>query len=173
MAELTRKEFYQLAIECREWALDLARHDQHRVVPAQCYAFNRWLQKLKSYERLGDGAGRLTFARPITHWHLMGLAVLVWFLVVLLFGAELRTPTAQRILGIATAGTLLLFYFLPERFYGTTTEMLEGKVLRVVETLEKILQSQKMEFTEAAYFQVKENLQAARQELRQQIHLAH
>ena len=77
MAELTRKEFYQLAIECREWALDLARHDQHRVVPAQCHAFNRWLQKLKGYERLEDGAGRLTFARPITRWHLMGLAVVM------------------------------------------------------------------------------------------------
>jgi hypothetical protein len=30
-----------------------------------------------------------------------------------------------------------------------------------------------MELTEAVFFQVKENLEAARSELRQQIHLAH
>jgi hypothetical protein len=44
---------------------------------------------------------------------------------------------------------------------------------RVVETLEKILLSQEMQFSEAAFFQVKENLQIAHEELRQQIHLAH
>jgi len=42
-------------------------------------------------------------------------------------------------------------------------------MLRVVETLEKILLSQEMQFSEAAFFQVKENLQIAHEELRQQI----
>jgi len=172
MAELTRKEFYALAIECRERALDLARHDQHRVVPAQCSLFNQWLGKLKGYERLAANTGPISIARPITRWHLMGTVFLLWLAFVLVTGQNL-SDTGQRILSFALASTLILLYFLPERLYGTTIELLEGKVLRVVETLEAILQSQEMQFSEAAYFQVKENLQAARQELRQQIHLAH
>ena len=68
---------------------------------------------------------------------------------------------------------LFFFYFVPERFYGTTVELIEGKVLRIVEMLEAILQKGDLGFTEAAYFQAKENLQAARTELRQQIDLAH
>jgi len=173
MAELTRKDFYQLAIECRERALELARHDQHRVVPAQCALFNQWLVQIARYDRLMASLGKMEAARPITRWHLMGLALLVWLVVVIFFGAELRTPGSQRMLSLILGGTLILLYFIPERLYGTTIELLEGKVLRVVETLERILQSQEMEFTEAAYFQVKENLQAARQELREQIRLVH
>ena len=172
MAELTRKAFYQLAIECRERALDLARHDQHRVVPAQCGLFNRWLAQLKGYDKLNASIGLIPAALPLTRWHLMGVTGLLWFLVVWFVGQDMGT-TGQRILGVALTASLILLYFLPERLYGTTVELLEGKVLRVVETLEKILQSQEMQFSEAAYFQVKENLQAARQELRQQIHLAH
>ena len=172
MSELTRKEFYRIAIECRERALDLARHDQHRVVPAQCSIFNSWLAELTRYERLASSLGRLDRARPITRWHVMGVTFLLWLLFVFFFGDQLAT-TGQRVLSAVLAGVLILIYFLPERLYGTTVEMLEGKVLRVVEALEKILQSQEMGFTEAAYFQVKENLQSAHAELRQQIHLAH
>ena len=172
MAELTRKEFYQLAIECRERALELARHDQHRVVPAQCKVFNQWLEELQRYERLQTSVGQLQRALPITRWHLMGVVVLAWLLFVLFAGQQLSV-TGQRALGFLLASALLLLFFLPERFYGTTVEMLEGKVLRVVEAMEKILLSQEMQFTEAAYFQVKENLATARKELRQQIHLAH
>jgi len=172
MADLTRKEFYQLAIECREWALELARHDQHRVSPAQCHAFNLWLEKLKRYERLHSSVGQLRAARPITRWHLMGAMSLLWLVVVLVFGQKMGI-TSQRALGFVLTSALILLYFLPERVYGTTIELLEGKVLLVVETLERILQSQEMQFTEAAYFQVKENLSAARQELRQQIKLVH
>ena len=172
MAELTRPEFYQLAIECRERALELARHDQHRVVPAQCKVFNQWLEELQRYERLQTSVGQLQRALPITRWHLMGVVVLAWLLFVLFAGQQLSV-TGQRALGFLLASALLLLFFLPERFYGTTVEMLEGKVLRVVEAMEKILLSQEMQFTEAAYFQVKENLATARKELRQQIHLAH
>ncbi len=68
---------------------------------------------------------------------------------------------------------LLLLFFLPQRLYGTTIELLEGKVLRIVELLEIALQSGDIEFTEAAYFQVKDHLSAAKDELRQQIDLAH
>ncbi|MFZ1753717.1 MAG: hypothetical protein WBO46_10150 [Caldilineaceae bacterium] len=172
MAELTRKEFYQLAIDCRERALELARHDQHRVVPSQCQEFNRWLAELQKYERLAETVEKLSPARPITRWHVMGGVSLVWILVIWFSGQELGL-NSQRALSFTLAGLLILVYFLPERLYGTTTEQLEGKVLRVVETLEKILQSQEMGFTEAAFFQVKDNLQAAHKELRQQIHLAH
>ncbi|MBX3053799.1 MAG: hypothetical protein KF753_20135 [Caldilineaceae bacterium] len=172
MAELTRKEFYQLAIDCRERALELARHDQHRVVPSQCQEFNPWLAELQKYERLAETVEKLSPARPITRWHVMGGVSLVWILVIWFSGQELGL-NSQRALSFTLAGLLILVYFLPERLYGTTTEQLEGKVLRVVETLEKILQSQEMGFTEAAFFQVKDNLQAAHEELRQQIHLAH
>lgn len=172
MAELTRKEFYRLAIECRERALDLARHDQHRVVPAQCGLFNSWLVELKKYDLLSASVGLIPAALPLTRWHLMGISGFLWLLVVWFAGEEMGV-TGQRILGAGLTALLILLYFLPERLYGTTVELLEGKVLRVVETLEKMLQSQEMQFSEAAYFQVKENLQSARQELRQQIHLAH
>ncbi len=68
---------------------------------------------------------------------------------------------------------MLIFYFVPERFYGTTVEMIEAKVLRVVDALDRLLQSAELGLTEAAYFRVKENLEAARRELRQQIDIAH
>ncbi|HRJ43369.1 MAG: hypothetical protein KJZ86_01090 [Caldilineaceae bacterium] len=172
MTELTRKEFYQLAIECRERALDLARHDQHRVDREQCRRFNSWLVELKRYTRLQSAVGKMPPARPITRWHVMTGALVLWLLVVFFAGDQMGN-NGQRVLSVILAGMLILIYFLPERLYGTTVELLEGKMLRVVETLEAILQSQEMQFTEAAYFQVKENLQIARQELRQQIHLAH
>ncbi len=69
--------------------------------------------------------------------------------------------------------SLLLLFFVPERFYGTTIELLEAKVLRVVDALEQIHQAQDMGFSEAAYFVVKENLEGARRDLREQIDLAH
>ena len=68
---------------------------------------------------------------------------------------------------------LIVAFFVPERLYGTTIELLEGKVLRVVDALEHVLQSEELGFTEAVYFHVKEDLQASKQELRQQIDLAH
>jgi hypothetical protein len=68
---------------------------------------------------------------------------------------------------------LIILYFIPERVYGTTIELLEGKLLRVVDALDRLLTSGQVEFSEAAFFQVRENLEAARRELRQQIDLAH
>ena len=51
---------------------------------------------------------------------------------------------------------LLIFYFVPERFYGTTIELLEAKLLRIVEILEQLLLADELNFSEAAYFQTKE-----------------
>ena len=39
--------------------------------------------------------------------------------------------------------------------------------------MEQVLQDEELGFTEAAYFKVKEDLEVARRELRQQIDLAH
>ena len=48
-----------------------------------------------------------------------------------------------------------------------------GKVLRIVDTLLDLLNGGAMDFSEAAFFQARENLLAAHEELRQQIDLAH
>jgi hypothetical protein len=64
-------------------------------------------------------------------------------------------------------------FFLPESLYGTTMELLDAKVLRVVDTLLDLLDKGGMDFSEAVYFQAKENLLAAHEELRLQIDLAH
>jgi hypothetical protein len=103
---------------------------------------------------------------------LIGAALLLWFMIVIFFGQTLG-PNGLRFLTLGLTGTLVLLFFLPESLYGTTVELLEGKVLRIVEILEDLLFSQKMGLTEAVFFQVKENLESARHELRQQIHLAH
>ncbi|MCY4409618.1 MAG: hypothetical protein OXC27_04095, partial [Caldilineaceae bacterium] len=55
MAELTRKEFYELADQCRERALELALFDQSRVNRQQCRQFNLWLARLKTYDQLAAG----------------------------------------------------------------------------------------------------------------------
>ncbi len=172
MAELTRKEFYELADQCRERALELARFDQNRVNRQQCRQFNSWLAKLKTYDQLAPSLQDVSAARPITRYDLMIGAFLLW-LVSLLFLREQLGIAGTRILAFSMWGLVILLYFLPESLYATTVELLEAKVLRVVETLETLLVSQEMEVTEAVFFKIKENLNTARRELRQQIHLAH
>ena len=51
---LTRKEFYDLAEECRTYARELARFDQTRVNLRHCHTFNVWLTKLKRYDLLAQ-----------------------------------------------------------------------------------------------------------------------
>jgi hypothetical protein len=172
MAPLTRKEFYELAIRCKDEALELARHDQSRVNLAQCQHFNKWLVELREYDQLAPHLKMLSPARPINRWMLMGLAFLIWLVGSFTLGEALGS-NGLRLLTLIATGSIILLFFLPESLYGTTVEMLEGKVLRIVEVLEQLLFSTKMELTEAVFFQVKENLAAARRELRQQIHLAH
>lgn len=172
MTTLTRKDFYQLADECRRLALELARHDQSRVDRQQCRVFNRWLAHLKTYDELAPRLANISAARPITRAHLMGASVVLWIALEFLWGVRLG-PLGQRLLTLGLTGAMLVLFFLPEQLYGTTIELLEGKLLRVVEILEELLYAQDMQFTEAAFFKVKENLAAARRELRQQIYLAH
>ncbi len=172
MAELTRKEFYELANQCRERALELALFDQSRVNRQQCRQFNLWLARLKTYDQLAVGVRDINAARPITRYDLMAAAVVLWLLSMFLLREQL-SQGGNRILAFGMWGLVILLYFLPESLYATTVELLEAKVLRVVETLEALLISQEMEVTEAVFFKIKENLNTARRELRQQIHLAH
>ena len=172
MAELTRKEFYELANQCRERALELALFDQSRVNRQQCRQFNLWLARLKTYDQLAVGVHDISAARPITRYDLMAAAVVLWLLSLFLLREQLSLG-GNRILSFGMLGLVILLYFLPESLYATTVELLEAKVLRVVEALEELLISQEMEVTEAVFFKIKENLNTARRELRQQIHLAH
>lgn len=172
MAELTRKEFYELADQCRERALELALFDQSRVNRQQCRQFNLWLARLKTYDQLASGVHEISPARPITRYDLMVAAVIIWLLSLFLLREQLSAG-GSRILAFGAWGLVILLYFLPESLYATTVELLEAKVLRVVEMLEALLISQEMEVTEAVFFKIKENLNTARRELRQQIHLAH
>ncbi len=169
---LTRAEFYRLTERCHAYALDLAKHDQTRVYLEECHKFNSWLQELKRYDRLAPELRTLAPARPIARWQLLILGVLLGLLIWFMLQSRADRLIASGFL-TGYAFLIILFYFAPERYYGTTIELIEGKVLRVVETLEALLQHGDLGFTEAAYFQAKENLQEARAELRQQIDLAH
>ena len=172
MGNLTRKEFYDLADQCRERALDLARFDQNRVNRQQCRRFNSWLAHLKTFDQLAPGLQDIRAARPITRYDLMAAACLLWLVSLLLFREQLGIA-GNRVVALTTWALAALLYFLPESLYATTVELLEAKVLRVVDALEALLISQEMEVTEAVFFKIKENLNTARRELRQQIHLAH
>jgi hypothetical protein len=169
---LTRKEFYELAEECRTYAGELARHEQSRVNLQHCHNFNAWLARIKRYERLGPVLAGMGAARPVARWQLILLGLLMGLILLLALPARLERGLSSALI-YGYLFSLLLFYFVPERLYGTTIELLEAKVLRVVDALETILQAEDLGFTEAAFFKVKENLEAARRELREQIDLAH
>lgn len=168
----TRKEFYDLAAECRTYATTLASRDQRHVYLAECRRMNAWLRRLKQYERLGPRLAPLKPARPIARWQVATLTLLIWLL--LYVGAMTRGALMVATLLLNSwILVLLAFYMLPERIFGTTIEGLEGKLLRVVETLEEMLAAGEMGFSEAAYFHTRDNLAAAHAELREQIDLAH
>jgi hypothetical protein len=173
MRRLTRKEFYDLAAHCHAYAEELAGYDQTRVNLKQCNKFNQWLPTVKSYDLLQSRLASLKPARPIARWQVLTLAAVVGLLLFLTFGGRLDQSSGPVILYGFMFSMLIFAFFVPERLYGTTIELLEAKVLRVVETLEQILRKEELGYSEAAYFQVKDNLEAARQELRQQIDLAH
>jgi uncharacterized membrane protein YbaN (DUF454 family) len=169
---LTRKEFYDLTVYCRTYAADLARYDQHRVNLKECNRFNTWLAQVKRYDKLNLQLRNLAPARPIARWQIMALLAVLW--VILWFALPNRVDrglTAAMLVG--GMGTFVVMMFLPESLYCTTMELLDAKVLRVVDALLELLNSGNMEFTEAVYFRAKENLTAAREELRLQIDLAH
>ena len=126
---------------------------------------------MRKFDRLSPLIAGLEPARPLTRWHLLGAGLVIWLVFTLIFPAGGRNSNPFFLFG----GTLflILLYFLPERLYGTTIGLLEGRLLRVVDALDEILRSGEMGFTQAAYFQVRDNLAAARRELRLQIDLAY
>jgi hypothetical protein len=169
---LTRKAFYDLSVHCRTYAGELARYDQHRVNLKECRRFNTWLAELRGYEQLAPVLRTLAPARPIARWQLVVLMVVVWLILWLALPGRVERGLEIAAL-VGGMGTIVLLFFLPESLYGTTMELLDAKVLRVVDTLLDLLNAGGLEFSEAAYFKAKENLLAAHDELRQQIDLAH
>jgi hypothetical protein len=169
---LDRKAFYDLAAECRSYATDLANYDQDRVNLKQCHRFNAWLAHVRRYDKLAPRIAALSAARPIARWQILTLLVVVWLIMVMALSGRV-SQAWQTVLTSGWLLTIVALFFIPESFYGTTTELLEAKVLRVVDALLEILNSGAMEFTEAAFFQTRQNLLDARAELRLQIDLAH
>ncbi len=169
---LTRREFYKLAEHCRAYALELAHYEQTHVDLKQCHEFNRWLAQIKLYDLLDPPLATLKPARPIARWQLLVLGIVLGMLIMAAL-SEGGTRIGSTAFLYAYSAGLIIFYFVPERFYGTTIELLEGKVLRVVDALEGLLMNNQLDFTDAAFFQAKENLEIARRELRQQIDLVH
>lgn len=165
---LDRKAFYLLALECRAYAAELAQQDPHRVNLAQCYRFNSWLAQLRGYDRLWPALANLRPARPVARWQLVALLSVGW----LLLAGPFYTQGGSWLFASAVLAIAALFW-IPEDLYGTTVELLEGKLLYVVDSLLALLDSGQMEFTEAAFFQARQNLLDAHAELRQQIDLAH
>ncbi len=169
---LTRKTFYELSIELKEWASDLARLDPLRVNLAECRRFNGRLAQLRRYELLGVRLAGMRPARPIARLHVATLSVVVWAILLLtLLG---RSERVVQLLLLNSAGlTVLAVWLIPESLFGTTVEGLEGKLLRVVTVLEEMLAGNELHFTEGAFWTARGNLTAARLELRQQLDLAH
>lgn len=172
LVPLTRKDFYELTDACRTYALELASRDQSRVSLKHCHEFNQWLDTVRSYEQLAPVLRTLKRARPVARWQVMTLAAVFGLVVMLAVGSEL-SPSMRTLATPLYFFSLLILYFVPERLYGTTIEHIEGKVLRVVEAMEALLLDGSMGFTDAAFFNAKENLRVARKELRQQLDLAH
>lgn len=172
LTPLTRKEFYALASHCRKYASHLACFDQHRVNLKECNRFNGWLRSLKQYDLLAPTLTALKPARPVARWQVMVIMIVMW----LIMAMTLPGMLSRQMLTIVMASwlfTIVANLFIPEFVYGTTVELLEAKVLLIVDTLLELLNSGTMEFTEAAFFKAREDLLAAHTELRQQIDLAH
>ena len=98
--------------------------------------------------------------------------VAIWLILALALPGRVDQQWATMLVG-SWLLTIVVVFFIPEAVYGTTIELLEAKVLRVVDVLLEILSSGAMEFSEAAHFRVRDDLLAAHAELRQQIDLAH
>lgn len=168
---LTPKLFYDLAGTCQTFAEDLARLDPLRVDLPSCHRYNEWIASLRRYQELTK---QITMrpARPIARWQLLTLAVVAWIVLELALPGRVDRMLSTSILRGWFLGMVILF-FVPQRFYGTTVELLEGRVLLIVETMQRMLQNGDIQFSEAAFFRAKEILESTQRELRQQLDLVH
>lgn len=170
--ELTRKEFYDLALHLREYASQLASFDPRRVNLKQCHKFNDWLRNIRRYRQFAAPLADVTAARPIARWQLLVLWAVIWLGAYL--GLMSRLDRIALLLFFNAAFLVFIaLIFIPERAYGTTIEQIEGKTLRVVKEMESMLARAEIGLTEAAFFKAREALQGAHYELRQQLDLAH
>lgn len=170
MTDLTRKEFYKLAHECRDYAMRLATHDQDAVERGLCREFNQFRAHVASFDQLTGIAAQLEPARPITRWLVLTATAGVWLILVLVATQLGASMPAGLLLGLST---LLVFTaaMIPPRVYGTSVEAIEGRVLLVVEALQRMLLKQDLGFSEAAFYEVRDVLREANAELRQQVYL--
>ena len=172
MAALTRNEFYKLSQECRDYARRLALHDQQKVERPLCLECNQFLARVQAYDALQGRLKGVRPARPITRGLVMTVFLIASFLLALLV-----LPAVSRgvMTGYSVAWPLLALgvFLVPPTFYGTSVEQIEGKVLRVVEALQAILEKNELDVTEAVFFMIKEVLDEAHNELHDQIYLAH
>jgi hypothetical protein len=169
---LTRNEFYRLASSCPAYAQELARLDPQRVNLRACHQFNDWLRHVRRYDLLAPGIRDVTFARPVARWQLAILGLLLMIALWLVLPGRVERTVFLLVVNSLMFMIISLF-MLPESIYGTTVEMIEAKVLRVVLELEALLQHDALQFTDAAFFKARDNLEAARVELRQQLDAAH
>lgn len=168
--ELTRKAFYDLAQECRDYAMRLANHDQDTVDRALCREFNAFLPRVQSYDKLGPKIAHLKTARGITRRMVLIGVLVFWFAMLLL--TTIYGPRLSTLFWLFGSVSLIFLVFLvPPSVYGTSVEAIEGRVLVVVQALQELLDHGDMQFTEAAYFQVRDTLREAADELRQQVYL--
>jgi hypothetical protein len=169
---LSRKDFFDLSVQLREWAAELALLDPRRVNLPQCHKFNGWLQHVRRYAPLQTRLASMKGARPVARWQVVTLVAVAWAIIILaLMGRAERFVTL--VLLNSAALTFLFAFLVPQSLYGTTVEQIEGKLLRVVVALEEMLVANEPGFTEAVYFATRDNLAEARRELRLQIDLAH
>ncbi len=120
----------------------------------------------------GAAVGAYQPGASVARWQILVILALVWGILLLALPNYLsRNWTIVFVSSVAFTGIALLF--VPEAFFGTTGELLQGKVLRVVDVLLDLLNSGGMGFSEAAFYRARENLLSAHAELRQQIDLAH
>lgn len=168
---LTPKILYDLAGQCQTFANDLARHDPHKVDLEMCHRYNDWLSTLRSYEMLTRRIVLRT-ARPIARWQLITLGAVIWFFLNIALPNRLDRIYSSAFVSSWLLG-LIILYFIPQQFYGTTVELLEAQLLLLVDALLELSQNGEIQLTEAVFFRVKEILESTRHELRQQLDLAH
>lgn len=167
---LTRKEFYNLAKECREYAMRLANYDQDSVNRTLCAEFNQFLARVRTYDKLAPRLTQLKPARPITRAMVLA-GVLAFWLSAALVAAVVGLRFSTLFWMASSVSLIFLVFLIPPAVYGTSVEAIEGRVLVVVQALQDLLDHGDMQFSEAVYFQARDTLREAADELRQQVYL--
>lgn len=170
MQALTRKAFYDLAQECRTYAMRLATSDPNLVSREHVHEFNRFLARVREYDALQPRLKSLQPGRALTRTMLLAVIGMVWLLLAI-FGTRVLSPVAAVVLLSLTSSLVFILFLIPPAIYGTSVEAIEGRVLAVVEAMQDLLESGDMQFSEAAYFAARDTLRSAADELRQQVYL--